>query len=206
MVRAGGGKDARVLMSHLDVQGERWTKLGLVRTSDPSLPSSLSLSRAFKDADINRCRIFGTRRNAAWNAFTALIDIDTTTLLHSSPFADPLIRRLMAEIASVSRALGIEIDPLSHDALPSAKAKLAAEKGKAEGAGEKEKEKEERLDDKLINRVLAVGPLTSSMRTDVQSARSLEVEVCLLLSSLSFSLSLLFNFPFPFSARCAGFD
>lgn len=130
-------------------------------------------------------------RNAAWNAFTALIDVDTATLLSSSPFADPLIRRLMAEIASVSRALGIEIDPLSPDALPSAKAKLA--KAKAEGAkegGEKEKEKEERLDDKLINRVLAVGPLTSSMRTDVQSGRSLEVEVRLLLSSLSFSLSL----------------
>jgi 2-dehydropantoate 2-reductase len=93
--------------------------------------------------------------------------LDTTTYLQSSPSAEPLVRRLMAEISAVSRALGIEIDPLEPGVLdPSEAEKYAAAIGR-----------QGRLADMLIKRVIDVGPITSSMRTDVQNMRPVEVDV-----------------------------
>lgn len=73
----------------------------------------------------------------------------------------------MAEISVVSRALGIEIDPLEPGILdPSEAEKYAAAIGR-----------QGRLADMLTERVIDVGPITSSMRTDVQNRRPVEVDV-----------------------------
>lgn len=112
------------------------------------------------------------RRNAAWNGLTALTDLDSTTYLQSSPGAEPLTRRLMHEIITIARALGIETDPFEpgiHD--PAEAQKIA------EGIGRKG-----RLADELITMAVVLGPVGSSMRTDVQNGRPLEADVGLPLS------------------------
>lgn len=106
-------------------------------------------------------------RNAAWNGLTALTDLDSTTYLHSSPLADPLARRLMREIVTISRALGIEIDPFEPGVLQPEEANKVAQALNRNG----------RLADALIERVIAVGPITSSMRIDVQNGRPVEADV-----------------------------
>ncbi|XHG03827.1 hypothetical protein AWENTII_007115 [Aspergillus wentii] len=47
--------------------------------------------------------------NAAWNSLTTLTMVDTQSWLHSSPEATPFTRRLMAEVISVGRACGVEL-------------------------------------------------------------------------------------------------
>jgi len=107
--------------------------------------------------------------NAAWNPITALTDLDTKSYLQSSLSAESLIRRLMAEISIISRALGIEIDPLEPGVLEPLEAeKYAAAIGR-----------QGRLADMLLNRVKYIGPSTSSMRTDVQNKRPGEEDAML---------------------------
>lgn len=105
---------------------------------------------------------------------TALTDLDTTTYLDSSPSAEPTARRLIREIVAVARAIGIEIDPATLPALPhAANGNGSAINGKPAVNGTIEK-----LEDILVNRVRQ-RPLTSSMRTDVQNGRTVELEVIL---------------------------
>lgn len=110
-------------------------------------------------------------RNAAWNGLTALTDLDTDTYLTSSPSAEPIARNLMIEMAAISRALGIEIDP--HRYYKDTPEKLT-EKQRKQNDGKT-------VDDMLVDRVRSVGPLTSSMRVDVQNGRALESGVSALI-------------------------
>jgi len=73
----------------------------------------------------------------------------------------------MTEISIISRALGIEIDPLEPGVLEPLEAdKYAAAIGR-----------QERLADVFLNRVKDIGPITTSMRTDVQNKSPGEVDV-----------------------------
>lgn len=73
----------------------------------------------------------------------------------------------MLEVTTISRALGIEIDPYAPDALP-----LPLD--------DVDGEKKERMADKLIARYRRIGSTTSSMRTDLQNGQPIEVEVRLM--------------------------
>jgi len=88
-------------------------------------------------------------RNCAWNPLTALTDLDTTTYLRSSPFSEPIARRLIREVVAVARGLGMELD-----------------------VGDKSRE------DTIIELVYQA-PLTSSMRSDTHNHRAMEVEAIL---------------------------
>ena len=116
-------------------------------------------ARCFNDPHISR--------NVAWNSLTALTDLDTTTYLQSSPSAEAVVRRLMAETSAISRALGIEIDPLEPGVLEASEATKYATAIGSLG----------RLADTCIKRVMDVGPITSSMRTDIQNGRPIEADV-----------------------------
>ncbi|GAD99661.1 hypothetical protein PVAR5_8384 [Paecilomyces variotii No. 5] len=48
--------------------------------------------------------------NSAWNAVTALTLTDTQTWLHSSPSAMAMTRRLMTDVLSVGKAIGVPLD------------------------------------------------------------------------------------------------
>lgn len=47
--------------------------------------------------------------NAAWNSITAMAAYDVHNIVHSSPEAEPTLRRLMDEVIQVARAQGINI-------------------------------------------------------------------------------------------------
>ncbi|KAL1859217.1 hypothetical protein Plec18170_002333 [Paecilomyces lecythidis] len=85
--------------------------------------------------------------NSAWNAVTALTLTDTQTWLHSSPSAMAMTRRLMADVLSVGKAIGVPLD--------------------------------EGLVDRLIEKVLSLPGLGSSMQVDRKMGRTMEVEVIL---------------------------
>lgn len=139
MLREGGG-DITIKYDHVLMQAERWKKVAWFVCS--SYPRCWALLTEF---------VVSLSRNAAWNALTTLVDLDTATLLSSSPFAEPITRRLMMEIGQVAHALNIHI--------------------------RKDKETGVTLDDDLVAKARSVGTMTSSMRVDMLNQRAMEVEV-----------------------------
>lgn len=73
----------------------------------------------------------------------------------------------MQEIVTISRAIGIEIDPLEPGVLEPEEAKAMAEAIGRKG----------RLADELVERAFAIGPVSSSMRTDLRNGKALEADV-----------------------------
>ena len=85
--------------------------------------------------------------NAAWNSLTTLTLMDTHAWLSSSEDATRLTKKLMREIISVARALGL---PIGYE-----------------------------LIDKLMDKIWSMAPIGSSMRTDYENGKPMEVDIIL---------------------------
>ena len=85
--------------------------------------------------------------NVAWNSLTTLTLLDTHSWLKSSPGADPMTRRLMAEVINVAQKCGV---PIEHS-----------------------------LTDRLVEKILGMPPIGSSMQNDFKANKPMEVDIIL---------------------------